>query len=485
MDARHDETEALRAELRQQREAMAHQTAILASMQARLDQLEQASGASAATPVFPVVDPATTPTAVADLDVDVDDGNVDGVDGDGRTDRRDLLRQAGVAVAGVAAGAVVLGQAAPAAAAQGTFDGDPAVLGTANPNSGLGVRGETLTGTGVQGRSQAAVGPAIGVDGFVAGTLSTGVRGIATNSTSATTGVLGQVASADGTGVRGVNTVTTGSAVGTRGESSSPGGSGVLGSNFSLTGTALAVAGMTSSPTGTAILGNALAVSGSAIGVWGSSSAPSGVGVQGTAPGSGVSATSTDGVGVVSSSNRTQLRLDGTPAAPLGAGLARSAGEIVLDTGKNLWLCVVSGTPGIWRRLGGASTAGALTLLSTPVRVYDSRPGNNPTTPPKTPITGGTTRVIDTKGSGSGVPAGASGVLVTLTVVNVSANGGFLALFKAGAATPSTSSINWSGAGQVVATTTVSAVDATGQVAVYCPPSSSTDLILDVIGYYQ
>ena len=74
---------------------------------------------------------------------------------------------------------------------------------------------------------------------------------------------------------------------------------------------------------------------------------------------------------------------------------------------------------------------------------------------------------------------------MTLTVVNGSANGGFLALFAAGSPTPSTSSINWSGAGQVVATTTVSAVSANAEVAVFCPPNSSTDLILDVIGYYQ
>ncbi len=180
-------------------------------------------------------------------------------DHDGRTDRRGLLRQAGAAVAGVAAGAVVMGQVSPAAAAQGTFDGNPAVLGTANPNTGLGVRGDTITGTGVQGRSQAAAGPAIGVEGLVAGTNSTGVRGIATAASSATIGVLGQVSSTSGVAVKAVNQSSTGSTVGVRAEVESPSGVGVVANNASPTGDAIAIAGVNGSPTGTAIVANALA----------------------------------------------------------------------------------------------------------------------------------------------------------------------------------------------------------------------------------
>ncbi|MEZ5133512.1 MAG: hypothetical protein R2699_00230 [Acidimicrobiales bacterium] len=54
-------------------------------------------------------------------------------------------------------------------------------------------------------------------------------------------------------------------------------------------------------------------------------------------------------------------------------------------------------------------------------------------------------------------------------------------MYAAGQATPQTSTVNWSNGG-AVATTTVSAVNASAQVAVYCAPNSSTDLILDIIG---
>ena len=163
-------------------------------------------------------------------------------------------------------------------------------------------------------------------------------------------------------------------------------------------------------------------------------------------------------------------------------------GEIVYDTNGDLWLCMGSGVPGDFTRLGGGSTVGALDLLATPKRVYDSRPGEQPLNSTKGPISGGatgTTRVVDMTNNGSGVPATARAALVTLTIVNTSANGGFLALFRNGAATPASSSINWFAANQVIATTTVTALDIAARAAVFCPPNSSTNYFVDVIGFYQ
>ncbi|MEZ5143021.1 MAG: hypothetical protein R2726_10960 [Acidimicrobiales bacterium] len=442
------ELTALRAELEEHRRTVADQGALIEQLEARLEQLEGR----------PTVGVPTTATSVG--------ASGGSTDGDGRTDRRGLLRQAGVAVAGAAAGAVVLGQASPAAAAQGTFDGNPGVIGTASPAGGIGVRGDTGTGTGVLGRSQETSGTAIGVEGIVASNDGIGVRGNANSVVGETVGVLGRVVSASGYGVKGVNASTgSGNTTGVYGESFSDLGRGVVGRTEG--DAAVGVLGISDKPAPGINTG---------YGVFGQGTGTGAVGVKGGCA---------DGVALAGFSNRAQLQLEGTPAPPLGSGIARRAGEVVLDIDKVLWLCIAAGTPGTWRRLGGTGTAGALTLLPTPVRVYDSRAGNPPTTGPKTPIAGNTTRVLDTKNNSSGVPAGASGVLVTLTVVNGSANGGFLALFAAGSPIPSTSSINWSGAGQVVATTTVSAVDATAQVAVFCPPNSSTNLILDVIGYYQ
>ena len=52
-------------------------------------------------------------------------------------------------------------------------------------------------------------------------------------------------------------------------------------------------------------------------------------------------------------------------------------------------------TPGTFRKLGGATTAGAFHALATPVRVYDSRPGTKPTVGSKTPLGPNSPRTVD------------------------------------------------------------------------------------------
>ncbi|MFN8038334.1 MAG: hypothetical protein U0Q07_03890 [Acidimicrobiales bacterium] len=124
-----------------------------------------------------------------------------------------------------------------------------------------------------------------------------------------------------------------------------------------------------------------------------------------------------------------------------------------------------------------------LNLLTTPVRIYDSRPGNNPATGPKTPLVGPTTRSnLDATINGSGVPAGAAAILANVTVVNT-VGSGFLVAYKNGAAQPLASTINWFGSGQVLANTTVIALDANGRFAASVGGGSQTDVFVDVIGY--
>ncbi len=308
------------------------------------------------------------------------------------TGRRELLRRAGVAAAGAAAGgaAAVLASASPAAAAQGTFDGSPAVIAT--------------------------------------GTGSTNAIAATSNAFVATV----DARNASGLGVFAQTTGATANAL----WASSLGGAALLGTTNS--GYPLVVA--PNVPTAKAHL-------------------------------------------VLDGPAAEPPDPDGLPIPPTRTD-AHRLGEIALDVNHDLWLCVAPGTPGTWRRLGGGSTAGALVLLNTPVRAYDSRPNNPPNIGSKTPIANGTTRVIDTKANSSGVPAGATGVLTNLTVVNTSASG-FLAAYKAGAATPNASSINWFTAGEIVANTTVVACDATAQIALYVPPNSSTDVLVDIIGFYR
>src|SRR5262245_13557543 len=119
---------------------------------------------------------------------------------------------------------------------------------------------------------------------------------------------------------------------------------------------------------------------------------------------------SPNGAGLLAIGGRAniQLRAEGEPGP--ARIVQHAAGELVADKNADLWLCVVAGTPGIWRKVGGPQTSGQLHLLAKPVRVYDSRPGEAPTNvTPKTPLAPSVPRTIDARGNNSGVPTTATG----------------------------------------------------------------------------
>lgn len=191
--------------------------------------------------------------------------------------------------------------------------------------------------------------------------------------------------------------------------------------------------------------------------------------------------TGTSSIGLRAFGPRANVELvpSGGPG-PLRA-VAHTLGELAEDSSGDLWLCVVAGNPGTWRKLGGPATSGQLHLLTAPVRVYDTRPGTAPLTVlPKTPLVANTARTVDATGNTSGVPTAATGVLINITVTQGDA-AGFLTAWPQGA-WPGTSSINWS-AGQTIATTTVTRC---GPLATFLVlANSATDFLVDVIGYYQ
>jgi hypothetical protein len=124
--------------------------------------------------------------------------------------------------------------------------------------------------------------------------------------------------------------------------------------------------------------------------------------------------------------------------------------------------------------------AGALRLLSEPVRAYDSRA--------TTQLAGNEARSIDLKvtatGAPSGMPIGTRAAIVTLTVTRT-VDGGYLTLFSNSlVGIPDTSTVNWTASNQDVAATTTVAVDGNGMVKVAAGPNG-THFIVDVIGYYQ
>jgi hypothetical protein len=147
----------------------------------------------------------------------------------------------------------------------------------------------------------------------------------------------------------------------------------------------------------------------------------------------------------------------GTPGPktpPLQRLDAHVVGEIDNVDG-DVWLCVVAGTPGKWRKLGGPASAGAFHVIS-PSRVYDSRSA----APTPGPLANGANRLVsvaDKRDLGTGavtvanvVPAGATAIAVNVTVANT-VNTGFLSVNEGGNIVVAASAINWSSSGQAIA----------------------------------
>ena len=135
----------------------------------------------------------------------------------------------------------------------------------------------------------------------------------------------------------------------------------------------------------------------------------------------------------------------------------------------------------------GPAPAGEAHLLPSPLRAYDSRAVDGPLAPNVTRTISLTSGKNGAQAIELAVPAGATGAIVTLTVtdttVGVGGPGGFLTLYSAALPTPpSTSTINWTGAGQNLATTTQVAVSASGSVKV-TDGANATNFVIDVIGY--
>ena len=203
--------------------------------------------------------------------------------------------------------------------------------------------------------------------------------------------------------------------------------------------------------------------------------------------GTGLLATSQSatGTGAVVAGDHVALQLAPfslVRTAPTGDSVPHQQGDLVEDSSGNLWLCTQAGTPGTWRKLAGPDTAGALHVLPVPVRVYDSRAGAPPHVAPQTPLAANTARRLDLKVNGSGVPAGASAVLLTCMVVNATAGSGNLTVWANGHSRPASNTLVWGGTSGRASTQAISAVDASAKVLVQA--SIQTDLVLDVVGYH-
>ena len=128
----------------------------------------------------------------------------------------------------------------------------------------------------------------------------------------------------------------------------------------------------------------------------------------------------------------------------------------------------------------------------TPARVYDSRLNMAPDA--NGAIATGSNRTVSvadardvTTGAITGalVPATGKALAYTLTVAGTVASG-FLAVNPGGVTTVSASTINWSAPGAAFANTGVVKIDSSRTVTVVAggPATSSTNFIIDVVGYY-
>jgi hypothetical protein len=342
--------------------------------------------------------------------------------------RRELLRRVGtVAATGAAASAFSIARAAPAAAA----DGDPLLLG---------VTGQTATSP---------------TDVSISGTPSHGVR----LSGGAASGSGGPVlALQTGQNLRSGLEVDGGLTLGQSGST--------VGINVRAT-----VAAITA-------LGQLAGI------------------VSNCDTGPGVLGASYGGPGLLAESNygtAIHMRRRGdSPIASAPNRTGHTAGDLDTDMNHDLWWCttdnVVSASapdPTHWRKVAGPATAGALHLRPTPVRVYDSRPGLAPVAVgPKTPLVSATERTIDTTVNSSGVPAGATAVLVNVAATDTTGTG-FVGLYKTGEQWPGTSNLNWDHPGATVSNLALTAVDTTGHFTVYAGGNGQLHVVVDLIAFYR
>ena len=320
--------------------------------------------------------------------------------------------------------------------------------------AGLAVQGNATIGVGVQG-----IGSETGVDGWATGTGSTG------------TGVIARSDNALGLRATGKTGAVYAEHTGT---------SGFAGEFRTSTGTAVKAVGkvfgviaqsLTTNPDEAAMAASSI----DGLGIYANSDT-----------GDVMRGLSSSGGGVSLDAPKFHLRLTNSESrgAPTGDTFAHKAGDLVETSSGELWVCTGSGTPGNWRKLAGPTTAGAFHALTTPARVYDSRPGSTPTSiGPKTPFGTNTTRTFSLGANSSGVPNGASAVMVNLLLVNAAAGNGNATIWAQGATKPVANTIVWGGSSGRFSTLAVTRVDGFARCQVNT--SLATDLIIDVIGYYR
>jgi len=122
--------------------------------------------------------------------------------------------------------------------------------------------------------------------------------------------------------------------------------------------------------------------------------------------------------------------------------------------------------------------------LPRPVRLLDTRNGQQACDTPNSPLTAGGTRTETARliCSGVTIPVSAQAVVGNATVVSQSGGEGYITLFPSGANQPTVSNLNFV-QGQVVPNSFTVGLGSDGAFNIYT--SAATDFIVDIAGYYS
>jgi hypothetical protein len=407
----------------------------LAQQEAELTVLRAGRATDATAPALPDADPPTAPATTAQR----------GRKGTGaRSSRRALLKLGGAAAAaGVAAAGVA---AVAAGATELTHPGTAHAVPAHRDSVSL---YESITGGGNIAIQGDGLGGALALWGNGVG----GGAGVQANSDLNNA----LYAETHGTGTAGVYGVAIGSGRGVVGDTTVSSGVGVFGIS----------AGISSG-----VLGQSL---GAAAGVHGTST-----------DGYGVFATSTNYVGAAFEGPIAQIWLHGNPGTTPPASGFHGHGMIFADQNGTLWVCIADGTPGTWVRLTGVPSGahgGATTYLSTPLRLLDARTSPGTALVTRGPLAANETYAFTVAGlGGSGIPAGAQGLIGNLTVLGPSGAGN-LSLFPAGTVGPSVASMTFGTPGLFLANGVNVAIGSGGKINIQNQSSGTTPLVLDAVAF--
>jgi hypothetical protein len=139
---------------------------------------------------------------------------------------------------------------------------------------------------------------------------------------------------------------------------------------------------------------------------------------------------------------------------------------------------VVVDLEGYFAPESGASTAGAYVPL-TPARITDTRAGSGDPNAGDT-LGAGSSLNVQVTGEG-GVPAGATGAILNVTVTNTT-DSSYLTAYSEGATQPTASNLNWT-AGETVANRVLVSLSSSGMITLY-NYAGSADVVVDMDGYF-